>query len=353
MNQQLLQALSPITEEEEQILEGNADINRNLYFNDKTLIIDSKKLLASGKLIRVRPHTRFVHFPAHTHNYIEMIYMCSGETPHIINKNKIVLRSGDLLLNQNVSQEILPADRDDIAINFIILPEFFDLTLSMLGTENSLLKDFLVGCLRSDSSPIDYLHFEVADVIPVQNLIENLIWTVTHEIQNKRFINQTTMGLLFLTLMNHIDKLVYGKNSYEQELSIRVLQYIEEHYRDGELTTLSNELNCEFTWLSKTIKKITGSTYTELVQTKRLNQACYLLSATSMSVTDISLAVGYDNFSYFYRIFKKNMECPQDSGGSIMPAFRDDCSSEFLVNLKCICIVISTYYNIFTYMNRC
>lgn len=306
MNQQLLLELSPISDEEKNLLESNSKINTDLYFDGDKIRIDRKKLLSAGKLIRVRPHTRFVHFPKHTHDFIEMVYMCSGQTTHIVGKDRIELKAGNLLLlNQNATQEILPAGKEDIAVNFIILPEFFDLTLSMLGSENSLLKDFLVGCLRSEQSPIDYLHFEVADVIPVQNLIENLIWTITHELQNKRFINQTTMGLLFLTLMNHTDKLVYGQNSYEQQLSIRVLQYIEEHYRDGELTTLAVEMNCEITWLSKTIKKITGSTYTELVQTKRLNQACYLLSATSMSVTDISLAVGYDNFSYFYRIFKQ------------------------------------------------
>lgn len=307
MNQQLLKELSQITEEEQQILNGNTNVDFDLYSNQNKFIVDSKKLLTAGKLIRVRPHTRFIHFPKHSHNYIEMVYMCSGQTTHIVNNDKIELKKGNLLLlNQNASQEILPAGKDDIAINFIILPEFFDLTLSMLGSENSLLKDFLVGCLRSDKSPIYYLHFEVADIIPVQNLIENLIWTITNTVHNKRFMNQTTMGLLFLTLMNHTDKLIYGKNSYEQEISIRVLQYIEEHYRDGQLMDLAADMNCEFSWLSKTIKKITDSTFTELLQTKRLNQACYLLTATTMSVTDISLAVGYDNFSYFYRIFKKN-----------------------------------------------
>lgn len=306
MNSELLRELSQITEEEQEILNGQEGINPSLYSDQKSLVVDSRKLLASGKLIQVRPHTRFVHFPRHTHNYVEMVYMCSGQTTHLINGRELVLTAGNLLLlNQNAIQEIQPARREDIAVNFIILPEFFDRVLSMLGTESSLLKDFLVGCLRSSDSPIDYLYFQVADVLPVQNLLENLIWTITHGLQNKRFMNQTTMGLLFLTLLNYTDKLVCGKNSFEQELSIRVLQYIEEHYRDGELTVLSNELDCELTWLSRTIKRVTGSTYTELVQTKRLHQACYLLTATAMSVMDVSLAVGYDNFSYFYRIFKK------------------------------------------------
>ena len=57
--------------------------------------------------------------------------------------------------------------------------------------------------------------------------------------------------------------------------------------------------------LSREIKHRTGKTYTELVQTKRLTQAAYLLRTTAMNVADIAMAVGYDNISYFHRIFQK------------------------------------------------
>ena len=66
--------------------------------------MDSEKLLKKGKLIQVRPHTRFVNFPKHRHNYVEVIYMCQGTTTHILNGSRVVLEEGDLLfLNQNVS----------------------------------------------------------------------------------------------------------------------------------------------------------------------------------------------------------------------------------------------------------
>jgi len=58
-------------------------------------------------------------------------------------------------------------------------------------------------------------------------------------------------------------------------------------------------------WLSKEIKKLTGRNYIELVQEKRLKQAAYLLDNTNMSVMNVGLSVGYDNLSYFHRIFQK------------------------------------------------
>ena len=127
MHQELILELSVITEEEQRILDGRTEIDQEIYTEKKDMVIDSSKLLQRGKLIQVRPHTRFVHFPEHTHNYIEEIYMCQGSTTHILNGNEVVLREGDLLfLNQNAVQEILPAGEDDIAVNFIILPEFLD-----------------------------------------------------------------------------------------------------------------------------------------------------------------------------------------------------------------------------------
>ena len=99
--------------------------------------------------------------------------MCQGSTVHTINGDRIELKTGELLiLNQNAVQEIEPAGRDDIAVNFLILPEFFDQTLRMIGTEENQLKDFIVGCLKSREVPLCYLHYRIADVLPVQNLIE-------------------------------------------------------------------------------------------------------------------------------------------------------------------------------------
>ena len=71
MHRELLRELSVITEEERKILDGRKEIDQQIYTEKKDMVIDSKKLLQKGKLIQVRPHTRFVHFPKHTHNYIE------------------------------------------------------------------------------------------------------------------------------------------------------------------------------------------------------------------------------------------------------------------------------------------
>lgn len=300
-----MRELKKITLEERNILSGSTQIEREIYMRQED-VIDAGKLLDAGKLIQVRTHTRFIHFPRHTHNYIEVIYMCSGSTRHVIDGNDVVLGQGELLfLNQRAVQEIYPAGEDDIAVNFIILPEFFDYSLKMIGEENNLLRDFVVDSLKGESGCACYMHFKVADVLPVQNLLENLIWSIWNRQPNKRSINQATMGLLFLQLMNHMDRMEMGDEGKRSRLMIAVLDYVEEHYRKGGLGELSELLHYDMCWLSREIKKITGKNYTELLQEKRLNQAAYLLEHTSMSVMETAAAVGYDNVSYFHRIFQK------------------------------------------------
>ncbi|MDP4118819.1 MAG: AraC family ligand binding domain-containing protein, partial [Bacillota bacterium] len=127
MHESLIERLRPITDEEKKILEERR-IRRDIYTTGDEFTIDRKKMLGSGRLIDIRTHARFIAFPKHKHNYIEITYMCTGETTHIINDGtKIVLKEGELLFfNQHCYHEILPAGENDIAVNFMMLPEFFD-----------------------------------------------------------------------------------------------------------------------------------------------------------------------------------------------------------------------------------
>lgn len=88
ITEELYRELKKITEEEKRILSGSREIDKELYMSAKegemSNVVDAGKLLESGKLIQIRPHTRFIHFPKHSHNYIEMIYMCAGSTHHVI-----------------------------------------------------------------------------------------------------------------------------------------------------------------------------------------------------------------------------------------------------------------------------
>lgn len=308
ISEDIIKELSQITEEENNILKSKGDIDKSIYSTGNSSVINAKKLLEKGRIITIRPHTRFVRFPAHYHDYIEAIYMCKGSTVHIINGQQIKLQQGELLfLGMNARHEILKADKDDIAVNFIILPQFFDEPIKMIEQYDTPLKNFLTECLAGKSSgETYYIHFKCADIKPVQNLIENLLFTIKSDLNNKQSINKSTMGLLFMHLMNNTEHLQFG--SIASHAVMQVISYIEENYKSGSLTEIADKLNLDMARLSKDIKAITGLTYTQLVQQKRLTQAAYLLQHTRLSIYDIAQAVGYNNTTYFHKLFLSAFE---------------------------------------------
>ena len=58
-------------------------------------------------------------------------------------------------------------------------------------------------------------------------------------------------------------------------------------------------------YLSDYLKKQTGKTFIQLVHLQRVNVAAEFLTYTTAPIERIANQVGYENPSYFYKIFKK------------------------------------------------
>lgn len=300
-----MRRLRVITPEEQRILDGGS-VDKAAYTARAVFTVDSEKLLERGRLISVRAHTRFAPFPRHAHSYIEIMYMCSGKTVHRINGGEpITVHAGELLfLGRGASHEIERAEYEDIAVNFIVLPQFFDTALERIGADNALGRFIANSISRAGGS--DFLLFRVADVLPVQNLVENLVWTLVNDTKNRRRITQNTMALLFLELLNCTDKLAASENEGDHSaLVMTALREIEENYRTASLTDIAEKYGVTISYLSAAVHSTTGFTFKSLLRRKRMEKAAALLSGTKLSVSDIIMVVGYENTSYFYRAFSE------------------------------------------------
>ncbi len=310
MQKELLEKVSRITEEERRILSGDQTVDYSIYSSHSNELMDRNKLLPPGHQIGMRTHTRFLRFPPHKHNYFELIYMCQGSTTHIVGgKDRIELTEGSLLfLNQEVSHEVLKCGREDVAVNFIILPQFFDAAMPTLHQENPLWL-FLIRSLRQGSAPA-YLAFFARDVLPVQNLAENLVYQLSQGGSASGEIERQTVNLLLQHLAACTDSLgIVSEADAQHAMVMRVLHEIEEHYRSCTLSVLAERENVSESTLSRLILQETGVRFTELLATVRFQRAAYLLRETDLSVAEITSAIGYENASFFYRHFSKLYGC--------------------------------------------
>lgn len=241
--------------------------------------------------------------PAHTRDYVELIYQCTGTGEFRINNRTIPLNKGEiLLLGQNALLEIPPQPEQTLALRFLLKPELIGDTIRFLGSDETPLREFILRCLGQET-PYGYLHFRVAGDRPVENLVENLVLHFLDNATSRRAIPMFTVGLLFVHLLDRTDRLVVGIQ--EQQAVLRVLQFIEANYAQGSLSQIAQQLHCDVSWLSREIRRRTGRTFTELVQERRLTQAAWMLKNTRQKVSDIALSVGYENISYFHRIFAR------------------------------------------------
>lgn len=101
----------------------------------------------------------------------------------------------------------------------------------------------------------------------------------------------------------------YANPGYSK-LTKDVIAYIQLHLEE-ELTL--NHLAIHFkknaSVLSNLFSKETGVPLTKFIHQTRIREAILLFNTTTMSVSEVALAVGYQDFSYFSKVFSKNVGC--------------------------------------------
>lgn len=305
----LLDELKEINDEEKKFLTASKEaVNQSEYTNQQEFVIESSKFLKDNSLIITRKHPRFVAFPMHKHDYIELNYVYSGTLKQTIGNQQITLEKGEMLfLNQHIEHALDKCSEEDVVINFIIHPQFFDYILQELEKEEQgeTISRFLFQSLFDQHTSGSYLYFKVSDEQPIQKLMEQMI----EEMMNKTVFSEIkmkfTMGLLLVELMKSIHLLESKEINYDYKLMNNVMHYINYHYQDASLSEIAEKSNIKAYNLSKLIKTNLGRTFKEIVQEKRINEAKKLLRFEEKSVEEIAQSVGYDNTSYFYRLFKQ------------------------------------------------
>ncbi|HNW85622.1 MAG TPA: helix-turn-helix domain-containing protein [Candidatus Limiplasma sp.] len=306
INTALFDKLSQLTTEEQRLLNGEP-LLWEAYASDPSFLVESDRFIPSHQMITLRPHTRFAAFPMHRHDYVEMLYMLAGQTLHTMETGETVtLRANELLLiNRNRAHRIDVCAREDVAVNFIVQPAFFDYALELIGSHN-VLGQFLMDALRNAESSVPYIHFQIADVAPIQCLLESMIYPLMEPVAVNQRILRASMGLLFLHLLAYPQRMRLSETVCKSNrLVVAVLDEIRNHYQTVCFADFAKANRLSAAYVSQTVKKATGKSCTELLRERRVEKAKQLLRDTDQNILEICEAVGYSNSSYFYRLFSQ------------------------------------------------
>ena len=95
----------------------------------------------------------------------------------------------------------------------------------------------------------------------------------------------------------------YGAAVSREELVQAALDEITKNYREASLSNVARAYGVSLAYVSECVRAETGRTYKELLQKHRMETAARMLRRSDMNIQQIISLVGYENTSYFYRLF--------------------------------------------------
>ena len=217
------------------------------------------------------------------------------------------MSKGELcLIDRNcLHQELL--DGTSATILFLgITPDIFDdITKNSTGAEG--MDGFLNTALLKQKNIQQYLHFRPRT--ESDPLMEETFLSLLAELSR----NDAASPLICRGLLTRLFGLL--STNYEFSLSKKVKKemnwllleeisaFIGEHLQDISIRMLAERFHFQDDYFNRLLKNYTGMTYTEFLQSLRLERAETLLRETSFSVEEIAREIGYHNKGYFYKIF--------------------------------------------------
>lgn len=236
-------------------------------------------------------------FPCHTHDFFELFYVTKGKAIHDVNGHKMVISQGTLVL-------IRPSD-----VHQYFFIDNFDMEMISIGVECSLME---AAC--------NYLNIDVNGLIGSElplhifytggkhwNMVEELMLIAKKEKGNERktYLMSILPDLLYQMQTN-------GEN-HEKILPTWLSKLIEEmsiteNYVAG-LPKMLSLAGVSQEHLTRAFKKYVELTPTAFINMKRISYSAELLVQGNDNILDICYSSGFNNVSYFYKIFEKTYHC--------------------------------------------
>lgn len=258
-----------------------------------------KERIIQNKMISIdfRPET--TSSPIHTHDFLELIYVYSGNAVHIYNGKQTQIGSGEyVFIDFNSEHSIKEKSEGFNAITCTFVPEFVDSTLPGITGIGEVLKSYNINLVSRSLSEVCF--FDDRD-----GRILRLLELMLDEYRRKdagylSIIRSCLIQILVLTARR--TELV---SSRTDERIGEIADYVYRNYSEGiTLDKVSRKFYCSLSNISILFKKQMGMTFTEYLRKVRLSAACRLLVNTDKSVGEIAEAVGYSDVRSFRKHFR-------------------------------------------------
>ncbi len=264
--------------------------------------------ISKGSNVNVVRHLRYTPVFVHSHSFFTMLYVMTGRCGHTAGGIDMPLEQGDIFfLPPYVKQTIEVFDDESVILNLHIRKDTFDDVFFNTLRYNNILSDFFMSSLYS-KEPVQGILFHTNG----DEEIRDTVLEMYHEAKlddaySWRLLNTMVPQLFAKLLRYYSDQAVFTGASVQKadNVKLRILSYINNHYKTVTLEDLAEHFNYSVPHCSKLIRDETGVGFVAFVRRIKMNHAVALLLNTKTAISEISNVVGYENPESFIRVFQK------------------------------------------------
>ncbi len=259
--------------------------------------------LSGKKNSRYRPN------PAHAHPWVELAYMYSGRCVQTVNGQSVTLEQGQvLLMDQNAIHKLPVMEDDDILLNILLYKDYLTAGFFNRISEKNIVSQFFINAITEGMAHDSYMIFDTRTSRRLPLFIQEFFCELYEPCECSGDILKSLFTLILTELIQFC-----GEDSdvklQQENYVLPVLRYIENNYREINLTDTAAAFGLNPHYLSNLLKKKTGNSFQALVTNQRMLAACQLLTNSSMAVSEIASQVGYENTTFFYKKFQSTYGC--------------------------------------------
>lgn len=254
---------------------------------------------------RVVRDFKFTMSDVHIHyNDYEVYYLLEGERCYFIGTKIYHLKQGSLVfVRRNVIHKTALSreahhDRILLEISRSYLESVFAIT-GELTLHDFFQDDCIILSLESEE----------------QNFITELLLALGRELGTKnsgfRLLAKSLVAELFIYAKRMENKTNPSASSRTDDPRHRQIEQIACYIAENccsplSLNSIAEQFYMNKCYLSRIFKEITGFTVNGYLHARRIQKARSLLIQNSMNISEVSEAAGYENLTYFERVFKKH-----------------------------------------------
>jgi AraC-like DNA-binding protein len=245
---------------------------------------------------------------AHTHNFLEMkVYLEAENLIERVNKHEFDIKPGVVLFTNPSdihSSKITNGSFKRITLGFS--PSFIDETILDLGESDYYINfKFLEFFFRRDNFFSGCLHLPEKGFNRVFVQCCQIIHTFNQDCIEKNILIKNHILSMLSSLLLEYRALVPPLEGNDNRIST-IIFYVQHNFtKHITISDLAEKFFISKSRLYEIFRKRTGTSLSSYMNTLRLQKAKALLLTTQQNVIQIALDVGFQDISYFNRLFKK------------------------------------------------